>query len=471
MIAVLVTPAFAADPNPGTGSADVTVMNADTAASSTVVAQYYNQDGTLAGSRNVNLAALGSAQLRAADAGLPDSWKGSMVLSSTTELASVATIQWSGNPLGDGIEADSYSGFVAGAIRMNMPFAVYAPNAQYTVFSIQNTENVVANITMKYYNRDGVLDFTITDSIPINGQKMYDLHTPGPKIPVWANSSYYTTKGNWTGALLIETGGADQKVAAVGNNFWPRYSVAYNGSSEGATKVFIPSVERRNTNGGDPWLGHTVIAVQNLGGSATNLTLRFVNANTGLVDLTIGPIAVAANAAKGFNTRAGGDVPASTFNVLGNSWVGSAIVESDSQQVAAISYSLRPRDNESGSATGASLVNAGNSTFLPEIYQIGPAGAGRTQWSLLRLQSVTTSQATVTMKFYNRDGTEVVAARQDFTIDGEKSKNFNLKGDTPINLGTNWSGAIYITSNQPLAVVVETLWGLQKLAAYNGYSK
>jgi hypothetical protein len=300
---------------------------------------------------------------------------------------------------------------------------------------------------------------------------MYDLHTPGPKIPVWTNSSFFNTKGVWTGALLIETGGADQKVAAVANNFWPRYSVAYNGSDVGATKVFIPSVERRNTSGGDPWLGHTVIAVQNLGGSATNLTLRFVNASTGLVDLTIGPIAVAANAARGFNTRAGGDVPKETFYVLGNSWVGSAIVDSDSQQVAAISYSLRPRDNESGSATGASSVNAGNSTFLPEIYQIGPAGAGRTQWSLLRLQNVTTSQATVTMKFYNRDGTEVVAARQDFTIDGEKSKNFNLKGDTPINLGTNWSGAIYITSNQPLAVVVETLWGLQKLAAYNGYSK
>ena len=68
---------------------------------------------------------------------------------------------------------------------MNVPFAVYAPNAQYTVFSVQNTESATtANITMKYYNRAGGLDATITDTIPPNGQKMYDclLYTsPSPR--------------------------------------------------------------------------------------------------------------------------------------------------------------------------------------------------------------------------------------------------------------------------------------------------
>lgn len=62
----------------------------------------------------------------------------------------MATIQWTGGS-GDGVEADSYSGFASGSSRMNVPFAVYAPNAQYTVFSVQNTESATtANITMKW---------------------------------------------------------------------------------------------------------------------------------------------------------------------------------------------------------------------------------------------------------------------------------------------------------------------------------
>ncbi|MCX6032300.1 MAG: hypothetical protein NT169_23775 [Chloroflexi bacterium] len=476
---LLVTPVLAAapdaDPNPGTGSADVTVMNTD-AGTASVTAEYYNQDGTLANQRTLSLNGLGSAQFKASESLLPDNWKGSMLLSSTTEVASIATIHWAGNAVGDGIEADSYEGFTTGSIRMNVPFAVYAPNAQYTVLAIQNTESVAASITMKYYNRNGVLDFTISDTIPVNGQKTYDLHTPGAKIPVWANSSYYQTNSQWTGAVIIETGASDQKIAVVANNFWPAYSVAYNASSSGATKLFVPSVERRLLNGGlvaSDQLGFSVIIVQNLGGSATDLTFKFVNKDTQNIDQTIVVSGVAAGAAIGCNTRIGAQCNATQIAGLGDTWVGSVVIESSSQQVTAISYSIRPRDNEAGSTTAASAANAGSSVFLPEIYRIG-ADPTWTLWSLLRLQNVTTSSASVEVRFLNRDGTEVTGAHQSITIPGEKSYNFNLKsgagGDTSA-LGSNWSGAVYITSSQPLAAVVENLWNLSQMAAYNGYTK
>jgi hypothetical protein len=477
---LLATPVLAAapdaDPNPGTGSADVTVMNTD-ASSASVTAEYYNQDGTLATTPlTKSLNGLASTQFTASESGLPDSWKGSMLLSSTTEVASIATIQWSGNPVGDGIEADSYEGFTTGSPRMNVPFAVYAPNAQYTVLAIQNTEGVAATINMKYYNRNGVLDFTIADTIPINGQKTYDLHTPGAKIPVWANSPYYQTNNQWTGAVIVETGAPDQKVAVVANNFWPAYSVAYNGSSTGATKLFVPSVERRLLNGGlvaADQLGFSVIIVQNLGGSATDLTFKFVNKDTQNVDQTIVVSNVAAGAAIGCNTRIGAQCNASQIAALTDTWVGSVVIESSSQQVAAISYSIRPRDNEAGSTTAGSTANAGSSVFLPEVYRQG-ADPTWTLWSLLRLQNVTTSSASVEVRFLNRDGTEVTGAHQSITIPGEKSYNFNLRsgaGGNTTALGPNWSGAVYITSSQPLAAVVENLWNLSKMAAYNGYTK
>lgn len=477
-LALLATPAFAADPNPGSGSADVTVMNADTAGggAATVLAQYYSQAGSLSNTRQQNVNALGSYQFRAADSGLPDNWVGAMVLSASTELAATATIQWSGGSAGDGVEADSYSGFASGSNRMNVPYGVYAPNAQYTVFSIQNTESATtANITMKYYNRAGNLDATITDSIPPNGQKMYDLHVPGAKIPVWGNIPYFQTNGNWTGALVIETASADQKIAAVANNFWPRYNIAYNASNRGARKLFVPSVERRYTNPNTDagWLGFSITTIQNLGSTNTAVTLKYVNKDTQNIDLTVGPITLGPGVAVGCNTRSGGAgcTAAATYNVLAGGWAGSVIVESTTQDVAAVSYSIRPRDNEAGAFTGADASNAGSNTFLPEVYQIGGSGDARTLWSLLRLQNVSGNSATVQVRFINRDGTVVNAATQNISIAGEKSYNFNLRTDAPINLGGNWSGGVHISSNQPLAVVVENLWGLSKLAAYNGYSR
>lgn len=475
--AFMATPVLAADPNPGSGSADVTVMNTENTASN-VTAEYFNQNGTLANTRSQNLSALGSYQFKASESGLPDNWKGAMVVSSTTDVASVATIRWRNNPAGDGVEADSYSGFSAGSTSMKLPFVVYAPNAQYTVFSVQNTEATAANITVKYYNRDGNLDFTITDTIPVNGQATYDMHTPGAKVPVWGNSAYFTANGQWTGAVTIDTGGASQKVAVVANNFWPTYSVAYNASTAGATKLFIPSVERRLQGTGGTaaeQLGFSVIIVQNLGGSATNLTFRFVNKDTGAVDATISVPNVGANAAIGCNTRIGAQCNAGQISGLGNSWVGSVVVESSSQPVTAISYSLRPRDNQGGSTTGASSANAGVASFLPEAYRVG-SGSSFTVWSLLRLQNVSGSNATgVQVKFMNRDGSEVVAARQTIDIPAEKSYNFNLRfvdaAPSLANLGSNWSGSVQIVSSQPLAVVVENLWGLAEMAAYNGYSK
>lgn len=483
ILVLLATPAFAADPNPGKGSADVTVMNADVVNSASVTAEYYNPTGgSPVAQVPVTLNKLGSVQLKASSAGLPDNWTGSMILSSTAEVASVATIHWTGNPdpAGDGVEADSYEGFTEGAAKMYMPYAVYGPNSQYTVIAIQNTGSSTADISMKYYSRDGVLDFTINDSIPVNGQKTYDLHIPGSTIPVWTNSAWYNTKGNWSGAVLIETGNASQSVAAVANNFWLRYSIAYRGSAIGATKVFIPAVARRLPLDGvysNPlWLEHTIIAVQNVGDQTTNVVLKYVDGYTGAVVLTTPALPVAPNAGLSFNTRAGDSLPKETFNPLGNTWSGSVVIETSgvggnpAQPLAAVSYSIRPRDNEAGGANGITVANGGLSTFLPEVYQLGGASNARTLWSFMHLQNVTDAAAIVTVKFLNRDGTDA-GQTQTIPLAAEKGAKLNLRGSTAVDLGGNFSGSAYITADHPIAVVVDNLTALSELATYNGYSR
>jgi hypothetical protein len=475
LVALAAVPAFAADPNPGKGSTDVTVMNTE-GGSSSVTAEYYNQNGTLANQKSANLNALGAGVFKASDSGLPDNWRGSMIVSSTTDVAAVATLFWKQNPAGDGIEADSYSGFSTGADRMNIPFAVYAPNAQYTVLTVQNTGSAVASITMKYYNRDGALDFTITDSVPVNGQTTYDLHTPGPKVPVWSTSSFFTTNGVWTGAVVITTGAAGQTIAAVANNFWPKYSAAFNASTgNNVTKWFIPSVERRLLGTGataPDQLGFSVITVQNAGTVATNLTFKFINAGTQTVDATITYNNLQPGAAIGCNTRIGAQCDAGLVATLGTAWAGSATVESSAAPITAMSFTLRPRDDEAVGTTAASAGNAGPSTYLASVHRVG-SGDNFTLWSLLRIQNVTTSDANgVVVKFLNRDGTEVAAARQTINIGAGKSSNFNLRYTAALAvLGSDFNGTVQITSPQPLAAVVENLWNLSQMASYNGYSK
>ncbi|MFZ1597597.1 MAG: hypothetical protein WAW26_17230, partial [Anaerolineae bacterium] len=87
--------------------------------------------------------------------------------------------------------------------------------------------------------------------------------------------------------------------------------------------------------------------MQNLGNSNANVTLRYRNAATGNEDLTISNQTITPNAAKGFNTRSGGNVGATVYNVLGGAWAGSVMVES-SQPLAVAQITLRPDNNVAG---------------------------------------------------------------------------------------------------------------------------
>lgn len=446
-------------------------MNTDGAASASVEAQFNNQNGTQAASVPATLASYASTLVKSATAGLPDAWKGSTIVSSDKELASVANIHWKGTQAPDGVEAAAYLGAPAGDITAYLPFAVYAANSQYTEFAVQNTGTGTANITMTYFNRSGNDDYTITDTIPAAGQKLYDLHTPGTKIPVWS--------GTWVGSVVIDTGSATEKIAVVATNHWagnskPLYSVAYSGSTTGASKIFIPSVERRTGTTWETWLGFSVIIAQNIGGSSVDLTYHFFNKTTGLEDATFGPITVAAGAAAGCNTRVGAEcaTQAQMAAELTDPWVGSVVIDVTGGDVSAIAYSIRPRDNEAGSTTGASSVNGSTDVFLPDIYSIGASSATRTQWSLLRIQNVDASNdATVTMKFYDRAGA-LKDTESSITVPAGKSVNYNLKTDDWVpKLGANFSGGVYIDSSHPLAVVVENLWGLREMVAWEGYGK
>ena len=480
---VMALPAYAADPNPGEGNTDVVVTNTNQntgAAAASVTALYYSQGGAPEYNRTRTINSRGSFNFKASDAQLGDNWKGSMVVQSDAELAAVAEIHWTGGSFSDGKEADAYTGYAQGASDYYFPFVVRAPNAQYTALTVQNTEDSTVTIQMNYINRNGVVDFqNVQDTIPAFGSKTYTMNQPGVNgVPNLATTQYWTQNGNtWTGAVKV-TALNGKKIAAVASNFWQQWSVAYNGLVRGATQSYIPSASRRvDTALG--WREFSQIVVQCASTTTCNAAIDFINATTGQVNLTLTK-SVAANAAIGANTKGGGDFDPNLYaTALGSAWTGSVVVRStNGTNLAVVAYSIRSGNNQAGGTSGATVQDGGIETFLPAVYQKNTqnvscpsSDSAWTAFSLVRIQNPGTTNATnVDIYYFNLDGSQAFQ-ELDRSVNAGKSLNRNMRVNcNEIPLGGNWTGSIYIRSDQPLVAVIENVWGSAEMAAYNGYS-
>lgn len=486
VLALLLTavPAFAADPNPGSGNTDVVVANTNqdtSAAAADVTAVYYNPNGNVEYSRPTTINPRGSFIFQASATPLGDNWVGSMVLQSDYELAAVAEITWSNGSAADRTTGGAYRGYAFGATEMYLPYVVRAPNAQFTRVSIQNTDPDAATIKMEYINRQGVTDFTITDTIDGLGSKTYAMNQPGGKVPNLMSTAYATANGNWTGGLKI-TSLNGKEIAAVATNHWQQYAIAYNGSPSGATKQFAPSVSRRfvpPSSVSSNWREFTIINAQCLETSGScNVKIEYFDAATGTKKLEL-TRSIVAGAALGANTRGGGDFSASQFDVLGNEFAGSAIVSTtNNTKIAIVVQSIRPFSNVAYAWSGANASEGGTETFLPAVYQKNTANtscpASDSQWtqfSLIRIQNPTNNNANdVDIYYFNPNGT-VALQQLNNTIQAGKSLNKNTRTQcSQITLGGNWTGSVYIKSDVPLVAVAENLWGNTKAMGYNGYS-
>lgn len=481
LLALTAVPAFAADPNPGSGNTDVVVTNTnqDTAASpADVTAVYYNPNGGIEYQRPRQINSRGSFTFQASDTPLGDNWIGSMVLQSDYELAAVAEITWSNGSAADGTTAGAYTGYAFGATTMYLPYIVRNPEAQFTRVSVQNTDPDAVTIKMEYINRDGATDFTITDTIDGLGSKTYDMHLPGGKVPNLMNTPYAASNGNWTGGLKVSSLNG-KEIAAVATNHWRQYAIAFNGSASGATKQYVPSLARRYDPVQD-WREFSIINAQCLETSGTcNVKIEYFEASTGQKKLELNR-SIAAGAALGANTRNGGDWTFNDFLPLGDTFAGSAIVSTtNNTKIAVVAQSIRPATNLAGATSGANASDAGTETFLPAVYQKNRDNVSCpndpdndwTQFSLVRIQNPTNSNANdVDIYYFNQNGTQALVQPNNSVAAG-KSLNKNTRVQcAEIGLGGNWTGSVYIKSDVPVVAVAETLWGGLKMASYNGYS-
>jgi hypothetical protein len=502
VLALTVTPVMAdpdVDPNPGNGNTDVIIMNMGTA-SAQATAIYYGATGNPEYSADANLAAKGSNRFMSRSATpLSDQWRGSVVVQSAGEMAAMAEIVWTDGSSADGTTADAYTGFSTGATTMYVPYVVWAPTAQFTLFSVQNTEGATADIRLTFLNRNGGQDLQVMDSIPANGSKSFDprTYTDLQSSSFWQNNCN-TGYCFWSGAVKVESTNG-KKITAAATNHWRDYAGAYSGVASGANRSYISSVERRCTNcGWDPingvfgaWRGFSVVNVQCLSAAPCQVRIQFVGQTSTMTSLTLPDRTVAAGAAISANTRAGDEFDKNLFNQLIDTnnpagqylWAGSVIVSTlNNTDVAVVAYNQRPDERIATGSGGAGAVDAGNSTYLPTVYKRGVCDGGTnwTTFSIIRIQNPTTTAATdVDIYYYNRNGT-LATSELNRSIAAETALTRHTRVDCTAlaALGNDWEGSVYISSNQPLVAVAETYQnafvvpslGASWAAGYNGYS-
>ena len=200
-------------------------------------------------------------------------------------------------------------------------------SGRLTQVYIQNTESTqCTDVELYYYNRNGTSVKSDTKTIPANSQIMLDLSTENP--------DFSATSG--TGSLHIHSNSCN--LAAVASVHYPagdRGTAAYRGFTGGETKVWFPSVFRRQTSGS--WSLYNATIVQNLGDQDASVTVHFIGKGSSVT--TAVSDTIKAKASNGYNMITQGTASAAVWNTiqsLGTNWVGSIMVESHNSQPLAL---------------------------------------------------------------------------------------------------------------------------------------
>jgi len=160
----------------------------------------------------------------------------------------------------------SYAGNPVPATSAYLPTLVVRSNRQAYVY-LQNASPNTANVTLRFYNRDGSLVHTRYETIPASGRTALHLNSISEVFNGFAQNS-------GTGSLFATiTNGAN--IAASAQIDYPNRAYAYAGPSAGDTVLWTPGVFRRKS--GDTWELYSAVNVQNLDDSIATIHVEFID--------------------------------------------------------------------------------------------------------------------------------------------------------------------------------------------------
>ena len=448
VMAFVAMPVFASFPDPGTGSTYTELAN-KTTETATAQITYYDTNGGVHQGPQRSIPGNGSISIDPDSVQLPQNFVGAGVVSSNQPLASVVATKWTGGP-GDGYQMAYYSGVSAGSSRICFPSLFKNDPAIVASFAVQNTGTAPADIKITYVKRDGTKEGMYTDTIPAGAQHTYDLRTPSAQVPNFPNG--------WGGSAIVEVTNG-QTVAGVGVINQVGRSATYNApdcaGASGPTKLVVPSHYRHVAN--DHWSLLSALNVQNLEDTDAHVELKYIprdaSANSKIVNITIPPAASAA-----LNMRSGYNGDRTFFDDLGGNWGGSVVITSDKAVVANVNTQwFRGTGPEAGYYAAANTKQGGNKFYVPYIRRV-VNGTTWKEYSAVVVQNLTDANANVTIRFYDRNGTEKLTLTDTLIPGGAVGYNTRNGGSHDaadfLPLGDNFEGHALVTSNQAIAVVL-----------------
>jgi hypothetical protein len=298
----------------GNGSTIYSVMNVGSAPA-TVVATYYNPDGTTQLASTHNLPVNGRLDVtvgQSPDGPLPTNWSGSVVLSSDQDIVAVARIKYIGRPDAyetnpgqtSGTESSAYEAFNSGSTSLYFPVIVRVKRAaQPTVaqlatrFTVQNTSASPATVHLNFRNFDNTTYAPVIVTLAGYGSKTWDTAVDAdlpPGLNLTPNSIALSLLVTGTQPLVgvaEQSWNFDGSIGAtpVRQNWAADYAAIP--ASEATTTLYAPLVARIGAVSGGlrpctinvytSFFFYTQYSVQNTTATTATVTAQFIRSNTG----------------------------------------------------------------------------------------------------------------------------------------------------------------------------------------------
>jgi hypothetical protein len=537
----------------GNGSTIYSVMNVGSAPA-TVVATYYNPDGTTQLVSTHNLPVNGREDIivgQSPDGPLPDNWSGSVVLSSDQDIVAVARIKYIGRPDAyennpgqiSGTESIAYEAFNIGSTSLYFPVIVRVKRAaQPTVaqlstrFTVQNTSASPATVYLNFRNFDNTTYAPVIVTLAGYGSKTWDTAVDAdlpPGLNLTPNSIALSLLVTGTQPLV---GVAEQSwnfdgfigATPVRQN-WAADYVAIP-VSEATTTLYAPLVARIGAPSGGlrpctinvypSFAFYTQYSVQNTTATTATVTATFIRSNntgfgvnapsgqvTGSVSVQIPPFGT-----WNVNTFGGGNLGyaqsnSAFWNIFSNgynagtgaathcNWNGSVVFTSD-QPIVGFGFIQQPLSIQNyasafnffgaSGATSTALLPRVDRVCTPNASGVCPDGdiARFTDFSSLTVQNVGNVSTTLTVTFYNPNG----SVNQTLNVDGDGNSitlapgqqySFNTRAAASNSiaqnqsLGNNFKGTVRVTASGgvPIRIFNNLLSGLDDADAYVGFNR
>ena len=298
----------------GAGTTTYSVMNAGSAPA-TVVATYYNPNGTTQLTSNHNLNVNGRKDItvgQSPDGPLPPNWSGSVVLSSDQDIVAVARTKYTGRMNANenspyqtpGTESSAYEAFNSGSTSLYFPIIVRVKRAAdptvaqlTTRFTVQNTSASPATVYLNFRNFDNTTYAPVIVTLNGYGSKTWDTAVdadlpPGLNLtPNVIQLSILVTGTQPLVGVAEQSWNVDTTIGTtpVRQNWAADYAAIP--ASEATTTLYAPLVARVGAPSGGSrpctfnlypsFAFFTQYAVQNTTATTATVTAQFIRSNSG----------------------------------------------------------------------------------------------------------------------------------------------------------------------------------------------